>query len=159
MFKAAMAGAPVANMTSAYSGIRWESGLSRMFLYEHGQSRIGATLWQKPDLYILNSPLFQADKITTPLLIMSNDNDGAVPWQQGIELFSALRRLDKPAWLLTYNGEEHNLTKLPNRLDLSIRMLQFFDYYLKGAPIPEWMSQGIPAIEKGISNGYELNKK
>ncbi len=159
MFKAAMAGAPVSNMTSAYGGIRWESGVSRMFQYEHGQSRIGGTLWEKQDLFILNSPLFKADKITTPLLIMSNDNDGAVPWQQGIELFSALRRLEKPAWLLNYNGDEHNLTKRPNRVDLSIRMMQFFDYYLKDAPIPEWMSEGIPAIDKGIDNGYELKSK
>ncbi len=153
IFKAAMAGAPVANMTSAYSGIRWESGISRMFLYEHGQSRIGGTLWEKKDLYLINSPLFQADKITTPLLIMSNDNDGAVPWQQGIELFSALRRMDKPVWLLNYNGDEHNLIKRPNRMDLSIRMLQFFDHYLKGAPVPEWMNEGIPSIDKGIKNG------
>jgi len=159
LFKAAMAGAPVANMTSAYSGIRWESGVSRMFLYEHGQSRIGGTLWEKQPLYILNSPLFQADKITTPLLIMSNDNDGAVPWQQGIELFSALRRLDKPTWLLNYNGDEHNLTKRPNRIDLSIRMQEFFDYYLKSAPEPKWMNEGIPAINKGIDDGYELQTK
>jgi len=159
IFKAAMAGAPVSNMTSAYGGIRWESGRSRMFQYEFGQSRIGGTLWEKQQLYILNSPLFSADKITTPLLIMSNDNDGAVPWQQGIELFNALYRLDKPVWLLNYNGDEHNLTKWPNRVDLSIRMLQFFDHYLKDAPIPVWMYDGIPAIKKGIENGYELNNK
>jgi dipeptidyl aminopeptidase/acylaminoacyl peptidase len=159
MFKAAFAGAPVSNMTSAYGGIRWESGVSRMFQYEYGQSRIGGTLWERKELYILNSPIFEADKITTPLLIMSNDNDGAVPWQQGVELFSALRRLDKPVWLLNYNGDEHNLTKWPNRVDLSIRMLQFFDHYLKGAPVPEWMKEGIPAIDKGFDNGYELRGK
>jgi dipeptidyl aminopeptidase/acylaminoacyl peptidase len=159
MFRAAMAGAAVANMTSAYGGIRWESGVSRMFQYEHAQSRIGATLWQRPDLYIENSPLFAADKVTTPLLLMHNDDDGAVPWYQGIEFFSALRRLDKPVWMLTYNGEQHNLVQRKNRKDLSVRMMQFFDHYLKDAPAPAWMTQGIPAINKGKVFGLELEKK
>ncbi len=154
LFKAAMAGAPVSNMTSAYGGIRWESGMVRQFQYEHGQSRIGASLWENRDLYIENSPIFYANRITTPLLIMSNDNDGAVPYYQGIELITAMRRLGKPAWLLCYNGDEHNLTKLPNRLDLSIRMLQFFDHYLKDAPEPEWMKKGIPAVVKGKELRY-----
>jgi dipeptidyl aminopeptidase/acylaminoacyl peptidase len=154
MFKAAMAGAPVSNMTSAYGGIRWESGVVRTFQYEHGQSRIGGNLWEKRDLYIENSPIFFADRITTPLLIMSNDNDGAVPWYQGIEFFNALRRLGKPAWLLVYNGEEHNLTKRPNRQDLGIRMSQFFDHYLKGGAEPKWMKEGIPAVLKGKESGY-----
>ncbi|MFZ5942143.1 MAG: alpha/beta hydrolase family protein [Bacteroidota bacterium] len=155
LFAAAMAGAPVSNMTSAYGGIRWGTGLSRMFQYEHSQSRIGGTLWEHQDLYLENSPLFFAPQVETPLLVMHNDDDGAVPWYQGIEFFTALRRLDKPVWMLVYNGEEHNLTKWPNRVDLSIRMMQFFDHYLKGSPEPEWMSQGIPAVRKGETTGYE----
>ena len=152
LFKAAMAGAPVSNMTSAYGGIRWGSGMSRMFQYEKTQSRIGATLWENPELYIKNSPLFFAPQINTPLLIMSNDNDGAVPWYQGIELYTAMRRLQKPAWLLNYNNDEHNLKaeSWGNRMDLSIRMQQFFDHYLKNAPAPIWMKDGLPAINKGF---------
>lgn len=156
IYAAAMAGAPVSNMTSAYGGIRWESGMSRMWQYEESQSRIGTTLWDKTELFIENSPLFYVPEIQTPLLIMHNDNDGAVPWYQGIELFTALRRMNKPAWMLVYNNEEHNLEKWPNRIDLSIRMMQFFDHYLKEAPEPEWMSEGIPAIRKGVKNGYNL---
>ena len=156
IYAAAMAGAPVSNMTSAYGGIRWGSGMSRMWQYEESQSRIGGTLWEKTDLYLENSPLFHAPNINTPVLIMHNDNDGAVPWYQGIEFFVALRRLNKPAWMLVYNHEEHNLTKWPNRVDLSIRMMQFFDHYLKGVPAPEWMTRGIPAMEKGITDGYHL---
>jgi dipeptidyl aminopeptidase/acylaminoacyl peptidase len=158
LFRAAMAGAPVSNMTSAYGGIRWESGVNRAFQYEKQQSRIGATLWEKPMLYVENSALFRADHVTTPLLIMHNDADGAVPWYQGIELFTALRRLGKPVWMLTYNGEEHNLAQRKNRKDLSIRMLQFFDHYLKDAPPPVWMTKGLPAIEKGKTLRYELEK-
>lgn len=156
MFKAAMAGAPVSNMVSAYGAIRWESGRSRQFQYEQTQSRIGGTLWERPLRYIENSPVFFADKIETPLLIMHNDNDGAVPWYQGIELFMAMRRLSKPVWMLVYNNEAHNLTQWPARIDLSVRMYQFFDHFLKGAAAPHWMIHGIPAVQKGKIHAYEL---
>ncbi|MFN8206540.1 MAG: prolyl oligopeptidase family serine peptidase [Bacteroidales bacterium] len=154
LFKCAIAGAPVSNMTSAYGGIRWESGKSRMFQYEEAQSRIGGTLWDKPLLYLENSPLFSVNTIHTPLLIMHNDADGAVPWYQGIELYMALRRLQKPCWMLSYNNEQHNLTRRANMMDLSIRMMQFYDHYLQDKPMPEWMSKGIPAMDKGKNKGY-----
>ena len=159
IFRAAEAGAPVSNMISAYGGIRWASGLSRMMQYEKSQSRIGGSLWEAPTRFIENSPIFWADKIQTPLLILHNDDDGAVPWYQGIELFVALRRLGKPAWLVNYNGEAHGIRKHHNRKDWSIRLQQFFDHYLKDAPAPVWMSAGIPAVEKGKTLGLELEKK
>lgn len=155
LFKAAWAGAPVANMTSAYGGIRWESGMNRQMQYEHGQSRIGAALWDQPELYIENSPLFHLPAVTTPLAIMSNDADGAVPWYQGIELFTGLRRLGKPVWLLNYNNEAHNLVHRQNRKDIQRRQQQFFDHFLKNAPAPLWLKQGIPATQKGVSWGWE----
>lgn len=158
MYAAAWAGAPVANMTSAYGGIRWESGMNRQFQYEKTQSRIGATLWEKPELYIENSPLFHLPNVKTPVMIMSNDADGAVPWYQGIEMFTALRRLGKPVWLLEYNDEAHNLMKRPNRKDITIREQQFFDHFLKGAPMPVWMDKGVPAVDKGKDWGLELEK-
>ena len=98
-------------MTSAYGGIRWGPGMNRQFQYEKTQSRIGATLWEKPNLYIENSPLFHLPKVTTPLVIMANDADDAVPWYQGIEMFTAMRRLSKPIWMLVYNNEAHNLVE------------------------------------------------
>ncbi|MBR1401404.1 MAG: S9 family peptidase [Prevotella sp.] len=155
MFKAAGAGAPVANMTSAYGGIRWQTGMSRQFQYEQSQSRIGRDLWNGVELYMENSPLFKLPHVTTPVLIMHNDNDGAVPWYQGIEMFMGLRRLGKPAWLLEYNNEEHNLRERRNRKDLSVRLQQFFDHYLKGAPMPAWMKHGVPTIRKGEYFGFE----
>ncbi len=159
MYAAAWAGAPVVNMTSAYGGIRWESGMSRQFQYEKTQSRIGASLWEKPELYIENSPLFQLPKVSTPVVIMSNDADGAVPYYQGIEMFTALRRLGKPAWLLVYNNEAHNLVQRQNRKDISIREQQFFDHYLKGAKAPVWMVSGVPATEKSTTWGFDLTNE
>ncbi len=156
MYAAAWAGAPVVNMTSAYGGMRWESGMNRQFQYEKTQSRIGASLWEKPDLYIENSPLFFLSKVNTPVVIMANDADGAVPWYQGIEMFNGLRRLGKPVWMLNYNNEAHNLVQRQNRKDIQIREQQFFDHYLKGAKAPVWMVSGIPATEKGRNWGFDL---
>ena len=159
IFKAAESGAPVVNMISAYGGIRWWTGLSRQFQYEHTQSRIGGTPWEYPLRYLENSPIFNIDKINTPLLILHNDADGHVPWYQGIEFFMSLRRLGKPSWLLNYNGEPHWPVKLQNRKDFNIRMAQFFDYYLKGEAMPVWMYKGVPAVEKGVNQGLELIAK
>lgn len=156
MYAAAWAGAPVVNMFSAYGGIRWETGMSRQFQYEKTQSRIGATIWEKPELFVENSPLFHLPNVETPVVIMANDADGAVPWYQGIEMFTALRRLNKPVWMLSYNNEAHNLVQRQNRKDIQHREQQFFDHFLKGAPAPVWMEKGVPAVEKGKNWGFDL---
>ena len=154
MYAAAWSGAPVVNMTSAYGGIRWQSGMNRQFQYERTQSRLGATLWEDLDLYIENSPLFFLPNVTTPVAIMHNDEDGAVPWYQGIEMFTGLRRLGKPVWLLNYNGDAHNLVQRQNRMDIQRRQLEFFDHFLRGKPAAPWIEVGVPAIHKGIDWGF-----
>jgi dipeptidyl aminopeptidase/acylaminoacyl peptidase len=147
-FRAAEAGAPVSNMISAYDGIRWGTGLPRQFQYEHTQSRIGGSIWQYPERFIQNSPIFQADRVQTPLLILHNDADDAVPWYQGIEYYLALRRLNKEVYMFVYNGEPHHIDRRPNQKDYTVRMQQFFDHFLKGAPEPDWMKNGIPYLER-----------
>jgi dipeptidyl aminopeptidase/acylaminoacyl peptidase len=149
MFAAAEAGAPVANMTSAYGGIRWESGVNRAMQYESGQSRIGKSISEGLPLYLENSPLFALDRVRTPLLILHNDMDGAVPWYQGIELYIGMRRLGKEAYLFNYNNELHGLQGRANQKDWAMRMQTFFDVKLKGAREPEWMTKGIAAKDKG----------
>jgi dipeptidyl aminopeptidase/acylaminoacyl peptidase len=148
VFKAAEAGAPVADMISAYDGIRWGTGLPRQFQYEKTQSRIGGTIWEYPLRFIENSPIFMVDRVTTPLLILQNDADDAVPWYQGLELFLSMRRLGKEVYLFDYNGEPHHINHRPNQKDYTIRLQQFFDHFLKGAPEPEWMRTGIPYIDR-----------
>lgn len=143
-FAAAVAGAPVSNMTSAYSGIRWQTGLARQFQYETGQSRIGPSMFENLAPYIKNSPVFFADRINTPMVIQFGDKDGAVPWEQGIELYLAMRRLNKDVVMLHYEGEDHHLARFANKLDYSIKMLEFFNHYLKGEPAPSWWLQGQP---------------
>lgn len=142
-FACAVAGAPVGNMTSAYSGIRLESGMTRQFQYEKEQSRIGGNLWDSLDAYIRNSPIFYAPKMNTPLLIEFGDKDNAVPWSQGIELYMALRRLSKPVIMLEYRDEPHHPKKYYNKMDYAVRMKEFYDHYLKKQPAADWIINGI----------------
>ncbi|MDH6358861.1 prolyl oligopeptidase family serine peptidase [Parabacteroides sp. PF5-9] len=154
LFAAIESGAPVVNMFSAYGGIRWGSGLNRSFQYEHGQSRIGGTPWSTPLRYVENSPLFTMDKVETPILIMHNDQDGHVPWYQGIEYFVALKRLQKPVWMLNYTGEPHWPLKIANKIDFQKRMYQFFEHYLRSKPMPVWMKDGVRAVDQPFELGY-----
>ena len=142
-FTACVSGAPVSNMTSAYSGIRLGSGMARQFQYEKTQSRIGGNLIDSLDAYIANSPVFFADKINTPLLIMFGDADEAVPYQQGIELYLACRRFNKNCIMLQYENELHHLRKYYNKLDYAIKMKEFFGHYILGKPASEWIKEGL----------------
>jgi dipeptidyl aminopeptidase/acylaminoacyl peptidase len=149
MFAAVQAGASVVNMTSAYGGIRWGSGMSRAFQYEKTQSRIGEPLFNRVLQYLENSPLFWAERVRTPYLTIHNDEDDAVPWYQGIEFFSALRRLGKEAYMFVYNGEKHGLRQRENQKHWTVHQDEFFDHFLLGKPEPEWMAKGVPYLERG----------
>jgi len=155
LFSAIESGAAQVNMFSGYGAIRGESGKARPMMYEHGQSRIGGTPWSHFREFTANSSLLWMDKVNTPILIMHNDQDGHVPWSQGVEYFVALKRLGKPCWLINYPGDAHWPGSLSNRIDFQRRMFQFFNHYLKGEPMPRWMAEGIPAVEQPFELGYE----
>ena len=146
-FKAAVAGAPLTNMISMYSSIYWNSGSANQPIFESSQGRFTGGYWENIEAYTKNSPVYFAEEVQTPLLLLHNDEDGAVDWNQGIEYFNTLRRLDKPVVMLQYTGENHGVRKLPNRKDYSYRMLQFFDHYLKEKSAPEWWSEGVKHLE------------
>jgi dipeptidyl aminopeptidase/acylaminoacyl peptidase len=148
-FRAAEAGAAVANMTSAYGGIRLESGNVREGQYERGQSRIGATPWDRTDLYVENSALFHVRDVNTPYLTIANELDGAVPQSQGIEFFTALRRLGKEAYLFSFDGEDHNLVGREQQKYWTVHLDEFFDHFLRGKPAPDWMTQGVDYLHRG----------
>jgi len=159
IFRAVEAGASVSNMISAYGGIRWGSGMVREFQYEKTQSRIGAPPWDAPLQFIENSPIFWIERIHTPYLTIHNDADTAVPWQQGIEFNTAMRRLGKEAYMFTYNGEAHGLGNRDNQKNWTVHMDEYFDYYLLGKPRPLWMDKGVPFLEKGMRDVSPLFKR
>jgi len=159
LFAAVQAGASVSNMISAYGGIRWGSGMSRAFQYEKTQSRIGAPPWDAPLQFIENSPIFWVKKVQTPYLTIHNDEDDAVPWEQGIEWISAMRRLGKEAYMFTFNGERHGLRSRDNMKYWTVHMDEFFDHYLLGKPRPEWMDKGVSYQERGKRDVAPLFKR
>ncbi len=146
MFKAAAAGAPLTDMVSMYNLIYKNSGTSNGQIFEASQGRLVAP-WENWEAYYRNSPLHHVKKIQTPLLLLHNDADGAVDFTQGIEYYTAIRRLKKPVVLVQYKGENHGLAKLVNRKDYAIRMMEFFDFHLKGKPAPDWWQKGIDRLD------------
>jgi acetyl esterase/lipase len=142
---------------SLYNSFELNTGKSLQGLAEREQSRMGSTLWASPNTYIENSPIFDAHKVQTPVLMINNKLDAIVHVDQGVQFFMALRRLGKKAWMLQYDGEQHSVFQKRNKEDLTIRMTQFFDHYLKDAPCPSWLLKGIRAKNKGIETGYALD--
>ncbi len=155
LFAAAAPSAGTSNIISEYGQLM--GGDVKHWFYENSQGRIGGSLWKHRQQYILNSPIFHADRVKTPLLIMHNQQDETVSWTQGVEWFTGLRRLGKKVWMLQYDGEGHTIDNERNQLDYSIRLSQFFDHYLKGLPAPEWMTEGISAEKKGTTSGFEFD--
>ena len=146
-FKAAVAGAPLTNLISMYSSIYWNSGSANQPIFESRQGRFKGGYWDNLDAYARNSPVYFAEQVTTPLLLLHNDEDGAVDWNQGIEYFNTLRRLGKPVVMLQYVGENHGVRKPENRKDYSYRMLDFFNHHLKDIAPPQWWADGIKHLE------------
>jgi dipeptidyl aminopeptidase/acylaminoacyl peptidase len=146
-FKAAVAGAPLTNMVSMYSSIYWNTGSANQAIFESSQGRFTKGYWDDIDAYTRNSPVWFAKNVNTPLLLLHNDRDGAVDWNQGIEYFNTLRRLGKPVVMLQYKGENHGLAKPANLKDYHRRMQEFFDHHLKGDAAPGWWKEGIPHLK------------
>jgi dipeptidyl aminopeptidase/acylaminoacyl peptidase len=162
LFRAACEVAGVSDQVSGYDELQGNRGTSRQDLYE-GNSQgasygYGVTPWTAPSLYMGNSPVFFADRVTTPLLIMHGDADHKVPFEQSVEWYLALHRAGKKVWFLQYQKEDHVLSRYADKLDFTVRMKQYFDYYLKGSPPPKWMTVGVPAYEKGAETGLELDR-
>ncbi|WPQ63342.1 prolyl oligopeptidase family serine peptidase [Chitinophaga sancti] len=156
-FSAAVAGSGMSDFISDYNSLLG-GGESRQEFAEVSQNRIGATLWERQDLYIENSPILKANQVCTPLLLMNNKKDGIVPFFQGMEMYLSLRRLNKKVWLLQYDNEGHHVLDEENSKDYTLRINQFFDFYLKDSLPPKWMKYGVPAKLKGIDLGVQKLK-
>src|SRR5262249_54878973 len=138
-FRAAVAGAPLTNMVSMYSSVYWNTGWANQPIFESSQGRFTGGYWEQLGAYLPNSPVFHAKNLQTPLMLLHNDKDGGVDFNQGIEYFNTLRRLNKSVVMLQYKGENHGLVKPANQKDYAVRMREFFDYHLMGKPAPGWL--------------------
>lgn len=140
LFAAAQASAAPAELFGLHGGTGF-GGRSYHYISELGQLNQGVAPWQDPSLYLQHSPVLSVDKVTTPLLLMHNRDDSAVPFSQSVALFTALRRLEKPVWLLEYDGEGHVLFDPKCQLDFNVKQQEFFDHYLRDKAAPGWMKR------------------
>lgn len=147
IFKSAVAGAPLTDMVSMYSSVYWNTGSANQGIFQSSQGRFKGNFLENKDAYERNSPNRFADKVKTPLVILHDDKDGAVDFNQGITYFNTLRQLNKDVILLEYVGENHGLAQLKNRKDYSQRLIEYWDTYLKAQPAPEWLKNGIPRLK------------
>lgn len=147
MFKAAAPGAALTNMVSMYSLIYWNSGGGNGAIFEASQGRFRGAPWENWDSYLRNSPIYHVKKLQTPILMLHNDKDGAVDFTQGVEFYNAIRRLKKRVVMIQYKGENHGIAKLENKKDYAVRMMEFFDHFLKGKPAPDWWLKGVDRLQ------------
>ncbi|HMJ46195.1 MAG TPA: prolyl oligopeptidase family serine peptidase [Ferruginibacter sp.] len=148
MFKAAVAGAPLTNLISMSNSIYWNSGTPDSKIFETSQGRFDGPWYERMEDHMRNSPMYNAANIKTPLLVAFGDKDGAVDWHQGIEMYSTMRRMQKPHIMLVYADENHGLAKKENQMDYQKRQKEFFDHYLLGKPAEKWITGGISMQEK-----------
>ena len=158
LFHAASAGAPLTDMISMSMSIYWNSGTPDQKIFETSQGRFDGPWYERMQDHIRNSPMFNADKINTPLLVAFGDKDGAVDWHQGIEMYGTLRRMMKPHVLLVYADENHGLAKKENQVDYQKRQRQWFDHYLLGKPAEKWITEGVSYLDKMKEREKEKDK-
>ncbi len=153
LFKAACAGAPLTDLISMSLSIYWNSGTPDQKIFETSQGRFDGPWYERMEAHMRNSPMFQADKIKTPLLVAFGDKDGAVDWHQGIEMYGTLRRMQKEHVMLVYADENHGLVKRENQIDYTRRQKEWFDHFLLGKPAAKWITEGVSYVEKMKEQG------
>jgi dipeptidyl aminopeptidase/acylaminoacyl peptidase len=147
LFRTAVAGAPLTDMTSMFGSIYWNSGNTDGSIFISSQGRFTGGPNEVPAAYARNSPQTYAQNLSIPFMLLSNDRDGAVDFNQGITYYNHLRELNKEVVLLEYVGENHGLSRPANQKDYALRMTQWFDTFLRGQPAPDWITNGVPRLK------------
>jgi dipeptidyl aminopeptidase/acylaminoacyl peptidase len=133
-FKAAINVSGKVNMISFYTDSP-RLGVRNTHAPEKSQDRIGGTLWEYPERYLEHSAILNADRIKTPLLTISGDQDPNVPASQSREIYYALRRLGKEVeWVRYVNGGHRPPNSVSESIDFEQRILAWYDKYLKADP-------------------------
>lgn len=148
LFNSAVAGAPLTNMISMYNSIYWNSGTPDAKIFEISQGRFPDPWWKDWDNFVENSPIFNMQGVQTPLLVEFGTDDGAVDFNQGVELYNTMRRMQNPFVMLVYEGENHGLAREENQIDYATRAFEWHEHYLLGKEAPEWITDGLPYLER-----------
>ncbi len=147
LFAGIVSGAPLTDMISMYGGVYWNTGVAIAPIFQTSQGRFRGSFLENEEAYIRNSPAFFADKVETPIMLLHNEKDGAVDFNQGITFYNSLKEREKNVILLQYVGENHGLALLKNQKDYTMRMQEYFDHYIRGMPAADWIEHGVPRLE------------
>ena len=148
IFKTAIAGAPLTDMVSMFSSVYWNSGNTNQGDLHLEPGAVPVELRDAiPMRTCATRPTASPTNLKIPFMILHNDRDGAVDFNQGITYYNTLRELGKDVVLLEYVGENHGLARPINQKDYAVRMLEWFDHFLQGKPAPDWMQEGVPRLQ------------
>lgn len=138
LFACAVAGSATTNNLSSYLSVSQNLGIPNFFKLEYGQARMKVSPYENMDWYLNNSPVMHAANVNTPLLSWTGLKDPQVEPRQSFEFYMALRRLGKTHIMLAYPNEGHGMEKKESAIDLTTKIEEWFDYYLKGKNAPIW---------------------
>ncbi len=127
MYAASISHAGISALTSYWGQGWWGYGYS-------GIASRGSFPWNNPELYVGQSPVYSADKITTPLLLVTGDSDTNVPPGESHNMFTALKLLDREVELVEFPGQDHWIVDREQRYIWWDTMLAWFDKWLKDEP-------------------------
>ena len=147
IFKTAVAGAPLTDMVSMAGSVYWNTGATDNSIFIASQGRFTGGPNDVPEAYVRNSPQQFAQNLSIPFMLLANDRDGAVDFNQGITYYNHLRNLGKDVVLLEYVGENHGLARPANQKDYALRMTEWFDTFLRDQPAPDWLKDGVPRLK------------
>ncbi|MET1257312.1 alpha/beta hydrolase family protein [Aliikangiella maris] len=135
MFKASISHAGISNLAS-YWGYGWWG-----YAYS-GVATKGSFPWNRSDLYTQQSPLFRADKVKTPLLLIHGDADTNVPVSESHQMYTALKLLGQEVDLVEFHGDDHHILGREHQLRWWYTILSYFDKHLKDQP--QWWEHLYP---------------
>lgn len=141
LFAAAIAGASMTDHLSGYLTVSENYKKAEIWRFEYYTNRMGKPLFDNFIGYLQNSAVYNAPNINTPLLLWTGEKDKHIAPTQTMELYLAMRRLGKKVTLLKYPKEDHNLENPEKQADLSTKVLDWFDFYLKDMRQPKWMGK------------------
>jgi len=127
IFAAAISHAGISDHTSYWGEGYWGYSYSEVSMAE-------SYPWTNPDLYVKQSPLYNAHKIHTPLLFLHGDKDNNVPVGESIQMFTALKLLGRPTAFVAVADQDHHIIDYDKRIKWQDTIFAWFDRYLKDDP-------------------------
>ncbi|MDP2452501.1 MULTISPECIES: S9 family peptidase [unclassified Kaistella] len=138
-FAAYLSGSANSDLVRSYHSFNYNFVSPFFWQFEEQQYRMFKSFAEDKQLYIDNSPIYHAEKVSGPILLWAGTKDENIVWDQSMEFYMGLRRNHKKVTALFYKGQGHDFQDKTNREDLYTRISEWFDFHLKKIN-SEWIS-------------------